>query len=287
MEKIMKNTFRYFAAAVAILLAASCQKALDKTEVEADFEAKGPVPTVSIDLNNYTIVEEDGYAEVKVTYNGVSADMDSLELGVLVSLKDNFLSSTAVAVDADADGTYSVKVPVRPAQTNYVKATVANISGSAYSETLVLDVPAVPWYKMMAKTYSGDAYSYWDEGTCSYPGHTIGVEGVENADGTATVTFTDFDPFAVSNSFPSVITATYDIETRVANIPVDEYGMFDAGLGGIGYYCIPFDNYTDQNTVNYMTVKFSEDFSKMDVQMFGTYNSGWYEIVIPTTYSAN
>ena len=286
MEKIMKNTFKYLAAAVAILLAASCQKTLDKTEVEAGFEAKGPVPTVSIDLSNYTIVEEEGYAEVKVTYNGVSADMDSLELGVLVSLKDNFLSSTAVAVEADADGTYSVKVPVRPAQTNYVKATVANISGSAYSETLVLDVPAVPWYKMMAKTYSGDAYSYWDEGSCSYPGHTIGVAAVENADGTGTITFTDFDPFAVSNKIPSVVTASYNIETRTASITVDEYGTFDAGLSIAGpFVCVPFDN--DLEEVNYMQVVFSEDYSKMSVQPYGTYNEGWSEIVLPTTYSAN
>ena len=287
MVKIMKHTFIFLATALAVLFTASCQKALDKADVEAGFAAKGPVPTVSIDLNNYKIVEDEGYAEVNVTYSGVVAEMDSLELVVLVSLDTNFLSSTTVVLDENADGTYKVQVPVRPAKVNYVKAAVANISGTAYSETLELDVPEVPWYKMMAKTYSGDAYSYWDEGTCSYAGHTIGVDGAENEDGTATVTFTDFCPFAVGNGFPSVIVTSFDVETRVATVPVDEYGMFDAGLAAAGIYYIPFDNATDQNTVDYMTVTFSADYSKMDVQMFGAYADGWYEIVLPTTYSAN
>lgn len=278
----MKNTFRYIAAAAALLLAASCQKALDKAEVEAGFAPKGPVPTASIDLSSYTIVEDEGYAEVKVTYAGLAADTDSLELGVLVSLTDNFLSSTFVPVDQTADGTYSVKIPVRPAQLNYVKAAAANINGSAYSQTLVLDVPAVPWYKTITTDFVGDAYSYWDEGSCSYPAHTISV----SADGeTNTVTFTNFDPFAVANGFPSVVTGTFDEETRVVDIPVDEYGMFDAGLGAIGYFCIPFDNPSDENIVSYMTVTFAEGFGSMTVQMYGTYNEGWYEIVLPTTYT--
>ena len=195
MVMIMKNTFKYIAAAAAALLALSCQKeAMDKPEVEAGFAPKGPVPTVTIHTTGYKIVEEEGYAEVKVTYTGITEAMDSLELGVLVSLQENFLSSTSVVVEETADGTYTVKVPVRPAQVNYVKATVATISGSAYSETLPLDVPSVPWYKMIASSYSGDAYSYWDEGSCSYPGHTIGVKAEETAEGNI-ITFTAFCPF--------------------------------------------------------------------------------------------
>lgn len=280
----MKNTFKYVAAAAAMLLAVSCQEALDKPEVEASFAPKGAVPTVSIDATSYKIVEEEGYAEVKITYTGITEGMDSLELGVLVAQREDFLSATPVVVDQTADGTYTVQVPVRPAQVNYVKATVANLSGSAYSETLVLDVPAVPWFKMMAKSYSGDAYSYWDSGACSYPGHTIGVKGEETADGNV-VTFTDFCPFAVTNGFPSEITAAFDVETRVATIAVDEYGMFDAGLAGLSIFAVPFD--LEMNTVDYMTVSFSEDYSKMNVQCFGQYKGGWYEIVLPTTYMAN
>jgi hypothetical protein len=286
MVMIMKNTFKYIAAAAAALLALSCQKeAMDKPEVEAGFAPKGPVPTVSIDATSYKIVEEEGYAEVKVTYTGITEAMDSLELGVLVSLQENFLSSTPIVVEETADGTYTVKVPVRPAQVNYVKATVATISGSAYSETLILDVPSVPWYKMIASSYSGDAYSYWDEGSCSYPGHTVGVKAEETAEGNI-ITFTDFCPFATSKGFPSVVTAVFDVETRVASIPLDEYGMFDAGLSPAGIFAVPMN--TDFDAVDYMTVTFSEDYSQMGVQCFGEYSdAGWYEITLPTVYAAN
>lgn len=282
----MRNIFKYLALAAAVVLAASCQDALDKPEVEAGFEPKGAVPAVSLDLSNYLIVEEEGYAEVKVTYTGVSADLDSLELGLLVSLSDNFLESSFIPISETSDGTYAVQVPVRAAQKNYVKATAATISGSAYSETLELDVPDVVWYKKVAKTYSGDAYSYWDEGSCSYPGHKIAVVAVENEDGSATVTFTDFDPLAVAYSFPSVIVADFDVETRVASIPLDESFTFDAGLSVAGpFVCIPFDY--ELNAVDYMQVVFSEDYSEMTVQPYGTYNEEWYEIILPTKYSAN
>ena len=286
MVMIMKNTFKYIAAAAAALLALSCQKeAMDKPEVEAGFAPKGPVPTVTIHTTGYKIVEEEGYAEVKVTYTGITEAMDSLELGVLVSLQENFLSSTPVVVNETADGTYTVKVPVRPAQVNYVKATVATISGSAYSETLTLDVPSVPWYKMIASSYSGDAYSYWDEGSCSYPGHTIGVKAEETAEGNI-ITFTDFCPFATSKGFPSVVTAVFDVETRVASIPLDEYATFDAGLSSAGIYAVPMN--TDFDAVDYMTVTFSEDYSQMGVQCFGEQSeAGWYEITLPTVYAAN
>ena len=282
----MKNIFRYLAVSAAVVLAASCQEALDKPEVEAGFNAKVAVPAVTLDLSNYLIVEEEGYAEVKVTYTGISADLDSLELGVLVSLSENFLTSSFIPVLETSDGTYAVKVPVRAAQKNYVKAAAATISGSAYSETLELDVPDVVWYKKVAKTYSGDAYSYWDEGSCSYAGHTIGVVAVENEDGTATVTFTDFDPLAVANGIPSVVVADFNAETRVANIPLDENFTFDAGLSIAGpFVCVPFDY--ELNEVGYMQVVFSEDYSEMSVQPYGTYNEQWYEIVLPTKYLAN
>lgn len=289
MVNIMKNIFKYFATAVAVVLAASCQGALDKPEVEAGFAAKGSVPSVSLDLENYKIFEADGYAEVTVTYTGVSTELDSLELGVLVSLTDNFLTSSFVPVEQTEDGTYVVQVPVRVAKKNYIKATAATISGSAYSQILELDVPDVVWYKKMSKTYTGDAYSYWDEGSCSYPGHTISVAAVENADGTATVTFTDFDPFAVANGFASVVTADFDVNTRVANITLDENGTFDAGLSVLGpFACVPFDNPSDLNSVDYMTVAFSEDYSQMTVQTFGTVSGeDWYEVVVATTYLVN
>lgn len=281
----MKHIFIYLTAAVACLCAASCQKTLDKHEVENGFAAKDPVPTVTLDMNTYKVVEEEGYAEVNVTYSGVKADMDSLELVILVSLSEDFLSATPVPVDAEADGTYTVQIPVRPAKVNYVKATAATISGSAYSDVLVLDVPEVAWYKMIADSYTADAYSYWDEGSCKYPGYTIGVEAVENEDGTGTVTFTNFDPFAVSNKFESVVVASFDIESRIASIALDEYGMFDAGLGSIGYFCVPLNE--EMNPDNHMYVVFSEDYSKMNVQLYGTYNEGWYEVILPTIYSAN
>ena len=289
MVNIMKNIFKYFAAAVVVVLAASCQGTLDKPEVEASFAAKGSVPAVALNMENYKINQDEGYAEVTVTYTGVSAELDSLELGILVSLTDNFLTSTFVPVEKTEDGTYTVQVPVRVANKNYVKATAATISGSAYSEVLELDVPDVVWYKKMSKTYTGDAYSYWDEGSCSYEGHSISVVAVENPDGTATVTFTNFDPFAVANGFESVVTADFDINTRVANIALDENGAFDAGLSVLGpFVCVPFDNPSDMNTVDYMTVTFSEDYSEMTVQTFGTLSGeDWYEIVVTTTYLVN
>ena len=219
--------------AIAVSLAfASCDKALDKAEVEAGFAPKTGIPEVTKPVVG-EIVAVDKKVDVTVTFSGYSESTDSLELGFLVTTDPTFESTKAILLDPatiPADGTVTVSIPVTVATKNYIRATASSVNGSNFSEIVEVDVPAIPWYQAMASTYSGDAYSYWDEDSCSWPGHEITV----TADGEAnTITFSNFDALAVANGFPSVITGTYDDATRTVTIPTEE-GLFDVGLSAAG-----------------------------------------------------
>lgn len=280
----MKNTFKYIIAFALGLAAVSCNKTLDKAEVEAGFAPKSEIPTVTTPVVE-DIVAMEKKVVVSVTFAGFSEETDSLELGFLVTTDPTFSKTKAVLLDpatVGADGKVTVDLPVTIATKNYIRATASSVSGTNFSETVEVDVPDIPWYQAMAASYSGDAYSYWDEGGCSYPGHTISVA----ADGDAkTVTFTNFDALAVGNGFPSVITGAYDEATRTVSIEITADGVFDVGLAAAGIMAVPMDNNFDP--VGSFSIAFSSDYTTMVVQPYGCYGGGWYEIYYQTEYTAN
>lgn len=280
----MKNTLKYIFAFAMGLAALSCNKTLEKAEVEAGFAAKTPVPTVS-EITVGEIVPVEKSATVTVTFGGFTAETPGLELGFLVSLDPTFKSSKAVLVtpeEVGADGTVTVTLPVTIASKNYVMATASSVSGSNFSPVAELDVPSIPWYQAMASSYTGDAYSYWDDTECSWPSHTIKVaaDGENN-----TVTFSDFDALAVSNKFPSQVTGVYDDETRTVTFELAEDSTFDVGLGVAGIVAVPMT--PDFDDAESYSVVFSADYTKMTVQPYGLNGGGsWYEIYYQTTYVA-
>ena len=280
----MKKTLKYIVAFAMGLAALSCNKTLDKAEVEAGFDAKTPVPTVS-EITVGEIVPVDKSATVTVTFGGFTAETPGLELGFLVSLDPTFKSSKAILVapeDLDANGTVTVTLPVTIASMNYVKATASSVSGTNFSAVAELDVPSIPWYQAMAESYTGNAWSYWDDTECAWAGHTIEL----TADGeNNTVTLTNFDAKTVSYNFPSVVTGTYDDATRTVTFALAEDFTFDVGLAAAGIAAVPMT--PDFDYADSYSVVFSADYTQMTVQPYGLYGGGWYEIYYQTTYVAN
>lgn len=281
----MKNTFKYIIAFALGLAAVSCSKTLEKAEVEAGFAPKSDIPTVTTPVVE-DVVPVDKKVVVSVTFSGYSEATDSLELGFLVSTDPTFASSKAVILDPatiPADGKVTVDLPVTISTKNYIKATASSVSGSNFSETVEVDVPSVPWYQAMAASYTGNAYSYWDETSCSWPSHTISVEAdAENS----TVTFSNFDALAIANGFPSVVTGSYDDATRTVSFALAEDFTFDIGLAAAGIIAVPMT--AEFDTAPSYSIVFSEDYTKMTVQPYGLYAAGsWYEIYYQTIYVAN
>lgn len=280
------KTARYFAIAISVLLAAACQKAMEKPEVEAGFAAKGALPEVTIDLTNYTIEEAKGSATVTATFSNVP-EVDSVELGFLVSTSPDMSSANAVILEETTDGTYTAAVKVKTGTVNYVVATAATLDGSVYSETLELDVPSVPWYNMVAASYAADLHSYFEESDCEYPGHVIDVDlDVE----TKTITLTNLDAWAASQDVPTTLTGTIDLDTRVATF--DATAQFvDHGIAAYGYYMVVLDPAVFDAEVGLLPnfeVTFSEDGSQMLMPLWGTVNSSgqFADIYLPATYIA-
>jgi hypothetical protein len=89
----------------------------------------------------------------------------------------------------------------------------ATLGGAAYSEVAEYDVPQVPWYKLIAKSYVGDLHSYFEEVPCEYPAHVIDVDfDLENA----TLTLNNLDAWAGAQGVPTTFTGSVDLDTRVA-----------------------------------------------------------------------
>ena len=286
------KTIKYLAiAASALLLAASCQKTLEKAEVENGFAPRGEVSAATINTSDFKIVEENAYAEVSASFSGVASDMDSLEIGFIVSTDPEFKSSTAYLVENPTDGTFTKQVKVKVGTINYVKAFAANTDGVSYSEVLELDVPAVPWYKMVAKQYVADVYSYWDEGSCSYAGYVLDIDFDVNA---KTMTVNNIDAWGYAQGVPSSITGTVDLEARTVSFDFSA-GYADVGLGRYGFVTYALDaealSAGSLMPVTEFVFNFSEDGSQMSVPTYCTYsiqegNTGTAEIYLPAVYTA-
>ena len=222
--------------ALPALLFVSCNKVLELDEVEAGFAAKGALPEVSIDAST---IEVDEYAQtvtLDVTFSGVTADMDSLELGLLSGQDAGFTESSVTLLETPADGTYRMSVHVAAGITNYVKAMAATTDGAVYSERITVDVPDIPWYYKIAAQYVGtyepDSNTA-SQGATAYENHVVKVE---LSDDLSTITFDDIDPYvqeAAGTSYVSgrmnYITGELDLDARTVS-PISDYSSDGYGL---------------------------------------------------------
>ncbi len=165
MKKIIK-----FVSIVALGLGlAACSKmASSKSEVEATFDAfTGTLPQLTL-ATNPTVDAMAGTAVVKLTVAGLDTNLDSLSVGILSSTDPTFATANFVKIDNPTDGTSEVTLKVIPNSTCYIKAAAACIQESAYSETLEVKIPDIPfWAKIGGKSYAADIVSiaYGDEYT--------------------------------------------------------------------------------------------------------------------------
>lgn len=281
----MKNTFKYIIAFAMGLAAVSCNKALEKDEVEAGFAPKVTVPTVT-DPVLEELIEMEKCAVVTVTFAEYTANTDSLELGFLVSLDPTFATSKAfILEELPEDGTVTTKVPVTPGKVNYIKATASSVSGSNFSKTLEVEVPALPWYYMLASSYTADITTYFGYG---YEGHTVGVQLSED---TNSITFTNLDvSLAMYYEVGHQLTGTVDKDNRTVTFEIVD-GFVDIGLSADGVFIYPMvwsDADEDLVPTDSFKIAFSEDASVMTVQSYGLLIEGSFDdLYFNQKYTAN
>jgi len=163
----MKNIFKSISliAAVSLVFAACNKEAPSKAEVEKDFTAiSGTLPSLSLD-ENVTIDFDNLLAAAVVTISGLDTSLDSLSVGVLVSAKDDFSTTSFAEIENPTDGDFTVSTAVSPNKTLYMMAVAASTIGTVYSNVVEVVVPDVPFYKKIAGIYSGKMVSaaYGDE----------------------------------------------------------------------------------------------------------------------------
>ncbi len=286
-------------AAASVALLACNKEAPSKAEVEKGFTPfKASTPTVSIDLDNYTFDNVKGIASVTLTVSGVSADCDSLSVGFLTTTDSTMKTTKFFPVEGvTADGSFTIDtVSVITGKRNYIVASASTLAGTQLSEVLVIDVPDIEWYKKLPIT---------GEGTKSYYAHLVAYWGdeydstikVSYDPTTHMVTFSDFDPYLLSNKFSVFVVGEAniaDVENPTVTIEVDaEEGAFeiqDPGTGLVAFYQLlglPMtDDFKDASTY---TITFNKEMTKMTVQAWGLYsikNDGWFEKYPTTVYDA-
>lgn len=222
----MKKSIIYLS--ISLLLTVSCNKALEKSEVEKGFTQKGAVPTATIS-SDITVDEYEQTAVVNVSFSGVTSDMKGLELGVISSTDPGFVESKVTLIETPADGTYQVTVGVTAGKTNYIKAMAANLDGASYSDRLTINVPDIPWQYKIASEYVGNfAPDAANSSASTYENHVIKAEVAEDF---STVTFYDFDPYVKENytgyesGKVNYVTGALDLEARTVTFTVGSMGV--------------------------------------------------------------
>lgn len=262
--------------ALPALLFASCTKAPELDEVEAGFAERGALPEVSIDPSSVVVDEYAQTLTVNVSFKGVSADMDSLELGLLSAEDAGFVESYASLLETPEDGTYTMSVHVTAGITNYVKAMAATTDGAVYSDRITVSVPDIPWYYKIAGEYVGtfgpDA-NFAGSGATPFENHVVKVEV---ADDFSTVTLYDLDPF-IKNSLAddyvsgemNYVTGTLDLEARTITFPSN--GSAGTTVGVPGYEIVPISSYSEDGygLASAFVCTFSEDASELYLPWYG------------------
>lgn len=283
----MKKIIAYIALPALIFTA--CNKVLELDEVEAGFAERGALPEVSIDPSTIVVDEYAQTVTLDVTFGGVTADMDSLELGLLSGQDAGFTESSVTLLEEPANGTYRMTVHVAAGATNYVKAMAATTDGAVYSERITVDVPDIPWYYKIAAQYVGtyepDSNTA-SQGATAYENHVVKVE---LSDDLSTITFYDIDPYvqeAAGTSYVSgrmnYITGELDLDARTVTFTVVGYGVnpnFEP------YLLAPITSYSEEGygVGQSFVITFSED--------AGEFTLPWYAVLdneagnLPFVYS--
>lgn len=283
----MKRIIAYIALPALIFTA--CNKVLELDEVEAGFAERGALPEVSIDPSTIVVDEYAQTVTLDVTFGGVTADMDSLELGLLSGQDAGFTESSVTLLEEPANGTYRMTVHVAAGATNYVKAMAATTDGAVYSERITVDVPDIPWYYKIAAQYVGtyepDSNTA-SQGALAYENHVVKVE---LSDDLSTVTFYDIDPYVQEKAGTSYvsgrmnyITGKLDLDARTVTFTVVGYGVnpnFEP------YLLAPITSYSEEGygVGQSFVITFSED--------AGEFTLPWYAVLdneaekLPFVYS--
>ncbi len=283
----MKKIIAYIALPALIFTA--CNKVLELDEVEAGFAERGALPEVSIDPSTIVVDEYAQTVTLDVTFGGVTADMDSLELGLLSGQDAGFTESSVTLLEEPANGTYRMTVHVAAGATNYVKAMAATTDGAVYSERITVDVPDIPWYYKIAAQYVGtyepDSNTA-SQGALAYENHVVKVE---LSDDLSTVTFYDIDPYVQEKAGTSYvsgrmnyITGKLDLDARTVTFTVVGYGVnpnFEP------YLLAPITSYSEEGygVGQSFVITFSED--------AGEFTLPWYAVLdneaekLPFVYS--
>ena len=283
----MKKIIAYIALPALIFTA--CNKVLELDEVEAGFAERGALPEVSIDPSTIVVDEYAQTVTLDVTFGGVTADMDSLELGLLSGQDAVFTESSVTLLEEPANGTYRMTVHVAAGATNYVKAMAATTDGAVYSERITVDVPDIPWYYKIAAQYVGtyepDSNTA-SQGALAYENHVVKVE---LSDDLSTVTFYDIDPYVQEKAGTSYvsgrmnyITGKLDLDARTVTFTVVGYGVnpnFEP------YLLAPITSYSEEGygVGQSFVITFSED--------AGEFTLPWYAVLdneaekLPFVYS--
>lgn len=244
---------------------ASCNKALEKHEVEAGFDPAQPVPTVS-NLVVSDVDETIQKAVLTATVDGITAGMDSLEVGFLSSTDGTFQTATATLVDP-VNGTISATVNVRPGTTNYFVAMAATLGGASYTDVVSYDVPDVPMYAKLAKSYAGTYYSW-------YEGSVANVVYLQLSEDNSEVTLYNWDPFLAGYAEPdpsaNSLTGKLDQENFTITFTTDTppffmFGFADAAL-------VTFDANGDPTSEFVVTI--SKDCQSITIPEYGCYSTG-------------
>lgn len=287
----MKKALAYIAISAA--LAVSCNKSLDKDEVEAGFAQRGALPEVSIDPSSIVVDQYEQLLTADVTFSGVSSEMKNLELGLLSATDAGFVESSAALVKNPADGTFTLSVSIAAGRTNYVKAMAASDDGAVYSDRITVDVPDIPWYYKISGQYVGTYEP--DENTASqgavaYENHVVTVESEDDGNGVFTVTFYNIDPFIYETLGPDAgvqfnwVSGELDIQTRTVSLPVSGYGVDPSASP---YLLSPIASYSADGygLGNEFVITFNEDASQIQLPWYAIFDQDAGNL--PFVYSEN
>ena len=252
---------------------ASCNKALEKDVVEAGFAPAQPVPTVS-NLVVSEVNEVEKIAVLTATVEGITSGMDSLEVGFMSCLDGTFQNSTAVLVNPE-NGTITATVSVMPGAKNYFVAMAATLGGASYSDVISYDVPDIPMYAKLAKSYAGTYYSYFDAGVPVAHALNLLV-----SDDHTEVTLYHFDPFIGKYVAPGLeancFTGKLDQENFTITFTTDTPPFFMFGFADAAVVV------TDAagNALSEFVVTISKDCQSITIPEYGVYSvnqGGYYE----------
>lgn len=267
---MMKRILKYMIVATA--LCCSCQKAAEKTEVEAGFADGGRVPRVGI-AEKVDVYQYEKRVSATVLVSGIDPEMTHLEVGLLSSQDEYFSDPKAVYAKRQRNGSYTLRVPVTPGKTNWIMAVAACDGGAAYSSKISVDVPDVPWQYKIADSYSGTYLNTTiKQGEQSYPDHKIvlkynGSSNKLTIGNVCAYSLAQGLDYTKDNSV-NYIVGDVDIEGKTVSFPVTSSGI-DAHLA-TGTALMPFELKDDSiYSAKEFVWTFNEDATEISFPIFG------------------